>query len=83
LVADQSIELWGHMVANLIDILDPGLVFVGGGLANVPGLIERVGDVARRAVWSDRARETPVVAATCGPLAGVIGAGLTLLDRVS
>jgi len=83
LVADQSIELWGHMVANLVDILDPGLVIVGGGLVNVPGLLERVGDVARRAVWSDRARETPIVAGTCGPLAGVVGAGLTLLDRVS
>lgn len=83
LVVDQSIELWGHMVANLVDILDPGMVIVGGGLANVPGLIERVGDVARRSVWSDRARETPITAGVCGPLAGVIGAGLTLLGRLS
>jgi glucokinase len=81
LVADQSIDLLGHMVANLIDILDPGVVIVGGGFVNVPGLLDRVGDVARRVVWSDRARETPVVAGVCGPRAGVIGAGLTLLDR--
>ncbi len=82
LVVDQSIELLGHMVANLVDILDPGLVIVGGGLANVPGLIERVGDVARRSVWSDRARNTPIHPSVCGPLAGVIGAGFTLLDRI-
>ncbi|MYA38036.1 MAG: ROK family protein [Acidimicrobiia bacterium] len=82
LVVDQSIELWGHMVANLVDILDPGLVIVGGGLAGVTGLIERIGDVARRSVWSDRARETPVTAGVCGPLAGVIGAGLILFDSL-
>ena len=82
LVVDQSVELLGHMVANLVDILDPGLVIVGGGFVNVPGLLDRIGDVARRSVWSDRARETPILAGVCGPLAGVIGAGLTLLDRI-
>ena len=82
LVVDQSVELLGHMVANLVDILDPGLVIVGGGFVNVPGLLDRIGDVARRSVWSDRARETPILPGVCGPLAGVIGAGLTLLDRI-
>ena len=82
LVVDQSIQLLGHMVANLVDILDPGLVIVGGGFVNVPGLVGRVGDIARRSVWSDRARETPIRAGVCGPLAGVIGAGFTLLDRI-
>lgn len=82
LVVDQSVVLLGHMVANLVDILDPGLVIVGGGFVNVPGLLERIADVARRSVWSDRARETPIVPGVCGPLAGVIGAGLTILDRI-
>lgn len=82
LVVDQSIELLGHMVANLIDILDPGLVIVGGGLVNVPRLLERIAEVAARSVWSDRARETPILPGVCGPLAGVIGAGLTLLEGI-
>ena len=82
-VVDQSVDLLGHMIANLIDILDPGAVIVGGGFVNVPGLLDRIGDVARRTVWSDRARETPILAATCGPLTGVIGAGLTLWDRIA
>ena len=81
LVVDQSVELLGHMVANLVDILDPGLVIVGGGFINVPGLLDRIAEVALRSVWSDRARETPILPAGCGPLAGVIGAGLALLDR--
>ena len=82
MVVDQSVDLLGHMIANLIDILDPGVVIVGGGFVNVRGLLDRIGDVARRTVWSDRARQTPVLPGSCGPLAGVIGAGLTLLDRI-
>lgn len=65
------------------DIRDPGLVIVGGGLTNASGLLERLGHVALQAVWSDHARETPILAATCGRSAGVIGAGLALLDFIA
>ena len=82
LVTDQAAELLGHLVATLIDILDPAAVTVGGGLCNVPGLLNRIATVARRSVWSDRARQTPIMPGVCGPLAGVIGAGLSLLDRM-
>lgn len=82
MVVDQGIELLGRMVANLVDILDPGVVIVGGGLVNVAGLLDRIGDVARRSVWSDRARETPIRPGVCGPHGGVIGAGLTLFDHI-
>ena len=78
----QTIDLLGHLVASLIDILDPGLVILGGGLAEDPGLVHGLRDVALSAVWSDRARRTPIVTGTCGPSAGVIGAGLSLLDRM-
>ena len=82
LVVSQSIDLLGHLVASLIDILDPGKVILGGGLAGDPGLVDGLREVALRAVWSERARHTPIVPGTCGPLAGVIGAGLSLLDRI-
>ncbi len=82
LVVEQAVELLGHMLANLIDLLDPATVIVGGGLCNVAGLLDRIGEVAHRSVWSDRARQTPIVAATCGSTAGVIGAGLTLFDHL-
>ena len=82
MVTDQATELLGHLVATLIDILDPAAVTVGGGLCNTPGLLDRVAKVARRSVWSDRARQTPILPGVCGPLAGVIGAGLSLLDRM-
>ena len=83
LVVEQAIDLLGHMVASLIDILDSGHVVIGGGLTNAPGLLDRVGEVALASVWSDRARQTPIVPGRCGPLTGVIGAGLTLLDWIA
>ena len=82
LVVSQTIDLLGHLVASLIDILDPGTVILGGGLAGDPGLVHGVSEVALSAVWSDRARRTPIVTGSCGPTAGVIGAGLSLLDRL-
>ena len=72
------------MVANLVDILDPGLVIVGGGFVNVPGLLDR-SRRGRSPLGLVRPGEgdPDTGSRTCGPLAGVIGAGLTLLERVS
>lgn len=83
LAAGQAMDLLGRMTATLIDILDPGCVIIGGGLTNAPNLVEQVGATARAAVWSDRARQTPITAGRAGRRAGVIGAGLALLDRTA
>ena len=83
LAVGQALDLLGRMTATLIDILDPGCVIIGGGLADAPNLVEQVGGKARAAVWSDRARQTPVTAGRAGRRAGVIGAGLALLDRTA
>lgn len=82
LVVSQTVDLLGHLVASLIDILDPGTVILGGGLAGDTGLVDGLREVALSTVWSDRARRTPIVTGTCGPSAGVIGAGLSLLNQI-
>ena len=82
-IAGQTVDLLGRMTSTLIDILDPGCVIVGGGMARAPGLLDRVAEKALASVWSDRARRTPVLAGRAGPSAGVIGAGLALLDRTA
>ena len=81
LAVGQAVDLLGRMTATLIDILDPGCVIIGGGLTNAPNLVEQVGETARAAVWSDRARQTPITAGRAGRWAGVIGAGLALLGE--
>jgi fructokinase len=66
---------FGRALANLINILDPDIVVMGGGLSNVDELYtEGVREVAAQ-VFSD-SLETPIVRHQLGDSAGVIGAAL-------
>ncbi len=66
---------FGRSLANVIDILDPDIVVLGGGVSNFKSLYnEGVAEVARQ-VFSD-SLETPIVKNELGDSAGVIGAAL-------
>ena len=66
---------FGRSVANLIDVLDPDVVVLGGGVSNFDALYtEGVAEVAKY-VFSD-SLETPIVKHQLGDSAGVIGAAL-------
>ena len=62
-------------MANLITILDPDIVVLGGGVSNIDELYtDGVREVADR-IFSD-SLETPIVKHQVGDSAGVIGAAL-------
>ncbi|HEX9652265.1 MAG TPA: ROK family protein, partial [bacterium] len=64
---------FGRAFGNLINILDPDIVILGGGLSNIDELYtEGVPEVAK-CVFSD-SFETPIVKNKLGDSAGVIGA---------
>ena len=66
---------FGRAVANLIDVLDPDLIVLGGGVSKFDALYtEGVAEVAQF-VFNDRL-ETPIVKHQIGDSAGVIGAAL-------
>lgn len=66
---------FGRAMANLIDILDPDIVVLGGGVSNFDALYTNgVAEVAK-CVFSD-SLETPIVKHQLGDSAGVIGAAL-------
>jgi fructokinase len=66
---------FGRALANLIDVLDPDIVVLGGGVSNFAALYtEGVAQVAKF-VFSD-SLETPIVKNQLGDSAGVIGAAL-------
>ena len=66
---------FGRSLANLIDVLDPDVVVLGGGVSNFDALYtEGVAAVAKQ-VFSD-SLETPIVKHQLGDSAGVIGAAL-------
>ncbi len=66
---------FGRALANLIDVLDPDVVVLGGGVSNFDAIYtEGVAEVAKH-VFSD-SLETPIVKHQLGDSAGVIGAAL-------
>jgi fructokinase len=72
---DEFFVRFGRATANLIAVLDPDVVVLGGGLSNIDELYTRgVAEVAR-CVFSD-SLETPIVRNALGDSAGVIGAAL-------
>lgn len=71
----EFFERFGRAMANLIDILDPDVVVLGGGLSNIDELYTLGVDAVRRQVFSD-VFDTPIVRHTLGDSAGVIGAAL-------
>jgi fructokinase len=66
---------FGRALANVIAVLDPDIIVLGGGLSNIDELYTvGVAQTARR-VFSD-SLETPIVRHALGDSAGVIGAAL-------
>ncbi|HTV41586.1 MAG TPA: ROK family protein [Candidatus Sulfotelmatobacter sp.] len=66
---------FGRALANVIDVLDPDIVVLGGGVSNFNALYtEGVAETAKF-VFSD-SLETPIVKHQLGDSAGVIGAAL-------
>lgn len=60
-------------LAGAVNILDPDVIVLGGGLSNLDGLAEGLPDAMRPAIFSDHFA-TPIRRHTLGDSAGVIGA---------
>jgi fructokinase len=74
-VLERYLDTFGRALANLINVLDPDVVVLGGGLSNLEVLYDRGRDAVARYVFNDELR-TPVVRNALGDSAGVIGAAL-------
>jgi len=66
---------FGRALANLIDILDPDIVVIGGGVSNFPAVYTEGVKAVRKYVFTDEL-ETPIVKHQLGDSAGVFGAAL-------
>ena len=72
---DEFFARFGRAIANLIAVLDPDIIVLGGGLSNIPELTTRGVEQVARCVFSDELT-TPIVRNQLGDSAGVIGAAL-------
>jgi len=66
---------FGRAIANLIDILDPDLIVLGGGVSKFDALYTEGLAQVRKYVFTDEL-ETPIVKHQLGDSAGVLGAAL-------
>jgi fructokinase len=66
---------FGRAMANLIDILDPDVVVLGGGVSNFKAVYTEGVAAVRKYVFNDEL-ETPIVKNQLGDSAGVFGAAL-------
>jgi fructokinase len=72
---DEFLENFGFGLANVIDILDPDVIVLGGGLSNIDFLYTEGKDSVYNKVFSDLV-DTPILKNKLGDSAGVFGAAL-------
>ncbi len=71
----EFLENFGTSLANVIDILDPDVIVLGGGLSNIEFLFDEGKEAVYEKVFSDLV-ETPILKNKLGDSAGVFGASL-------
>jgi len=69
------LENFGIGIANIIDILDPDAIILGGGVSNIPFLYDEGKKMVFDKVFSDSV-DTPILKNQLGDSAGVFGACL-------
>ena len=71
----EFLENFGIGLANVIDILDPDVIVLGGGISNISFLYDEGRDAVYDKVFSDLV-DTPILKNQLGDSAGVFGASL-------
>ena len=72
---EEFLENFGYGIANVIDILDPDAIILGGGLSNIDFLYTEGVNSIYSKVFSDIV-ETPILKNKLGDSSGVFGAAL-------
>ncbi len=72
---ESLVDAFGRGLANVIDVLDPSAIVIGGGVSNLDVLYGPGIDRVRRYVFNDELL-TPILKNALGDSAGVIGAAM-------
>ena len=72
---NEFLENFGSSLANVIDILDPDVIVLGGGVSNIRFLYDEGKNAVYDKVFSDSI-DTPILENSLGDSAGVFGACL-------
>lgn len=76
-VLRDAADLAGNAIGQAVNLLDPEVVVLGGGLGVAAGVYrERLESSMRTTIWSEASREVPLRTSALGVRAGLIGAAL-------
>jgi glucokinase len=77
--ARRSARYAGLAIGGVVNLLDPGVVVIGGGIAEALGerYVAWASEIAQRQILASAARAVPIVASSLGDDAGLLGAALT------
>jgi predicted NBD/HSP70 family sugar kinase len=75
----RLIEFFGKSLSVVINILDPEVIVIGGGVGNIDLLYDRGRDAIKKYIFNNRL-DTPIVKPSLGDSAGVFGAAF-LTDK--
>jgi len=73
LLLDNSLLSIASYLGQLVNILDPSIMVIGGGIGSNPDINVRLAELTRPFIFADLARDLPIVPAALGDNAGAIG----------
>ena len=73
---DRLLEYYGKAISTLINVLDPGLIVIGGGVGNVDLLYGEGYERIKKYIFNNGVITTPILKPKLGDSAGVFGAAL-------
>lgn len=78
----ETAEWLGIGLSNVINVLDPSIVVLGGGVATGAAdlLLDPIREAVSRRCMPSVARNTPIVTAALGPEVGVVGAACLAME---
>lgn len=70
----RLIDFFGKALSVIINIIDPDVIVIGGGVGNIDQLYDRGIDSVKQYVFNNNQLDTPIVRPSLGDSAGVFGA---------
>lgn len=73
---ERLLDYYGRAISTLINVLDPGLIVIGGGVGNIDLLYTEGYERIKKYIFNNGVITTPILKPKLGDSAGVFGAAL-------